>query len=162
MTPHPWIRHWTADNCGLALPLLTLLAGLMMACSHGNVGTKSVQTTSPAPPASEQYSSSDEIFTVVEQHPEFPGGMARFSEYMRQNLRYPEAARRAKVQGSAFVSFIVTKEGDIKDVNLLKGLGFGTNEEAIRLVQSMPRWLPGKQSGRPVNVKYNLAVHFAL
>ncbi|GAB3317124.1 hypothetical protein GCM10027299_08160 [Larkinella ripae] len=115
-----------------------------------------------APPASAQSPSNDPVFTVVEQSPEFPGGFARLDEYLRRNLRYPEAARNAKVEGRAFVSFIVTKEGAIKDVQLLKGLGYGTNEEAIRLVQTMPNWTPGKQSGQPVHVKYNLVVRFDL
>jgi protein TonB len=146
----------------LVLPLLMLLAGLMMACSHGNVGTKSVQTNSQSPPPSDPSPSSDKIYTVVEQQPEFPGGTARLAEYMHKNLRYPEPARRARVEGRAFVNFTITKEGNIKDLQLLKGLGFGTNEEAIRLVQAMPNWRPGVHLGQPVDVKYNIVVRFDL
>lgn len=104
----------------------------------------------------------EEVFTVVEQHPEFPGGMNKLANYLRKNLRYPEAARNAKLEGRVLVSFIVTAGGHIEDVYPLKSPGMGTAEEAVRLVQNMPNWIPGKQSGRPVNVRYNLVVNFIL
>ena len=102
------------------------------------------------------------IFTVVEQPPEFPGGMRKVGEYFQKNLHYPEAARNAKLEGRVFVTFIVTDKGDIRDVHTLKRLGLGTDEEAVRLIQSMPNWIPGKQNGQPVNVRYNLPVNFSL
>lgn len=104
----------------------------------------------------------EEIFTVVEQQPEFTGGMAALGQYLQKNLRYPAAAQRANVSGRVFVSFVVNTDGSIQDVQVLKGLGFGTDEEAIRVVKSMPKWRPGKQSGRPVRVKYNLPINFQL
>ena len=103
-----------------------------------------------------------EIFTVVEQQPEFPGGMKQLGEYIGQNIKYPAAAEKANAQGRVFVSFIVTKTGEITDVNLLKGIGFGADEEAIRVVQNMPRWKPAMQNGKAVNVKYNLPINFEL
>jgi TonB family protein len=102
------------------------------------------------------------IFTVVEQVPEFPGGVNAMMEYLGQNIRYPEAATKAKVQGRVFLSFVVTTEGEIKDIQILKGLGFGTDTESVRVVSSMPRWKPGMQSGKPVNVRYNLPISFQL
>lgn len=104
----------------------------------------------------------EEIFTVVEQQPEFQGGMAALSQYLGKNIRYPAAAQRANVSGRVFVSFVVNTDGSIQDVSVLKGLGFGTDEEAIRVVKSMPKWKPGKQSGRPVRVKFNLPINFTL
>ncbi|WP_019989331.1 energy transducer TonB [Rudanella lutea] len=104
----------------------------------------------------------DEVFTVVEQQPEFTGGMAALSSYLSKNLRYPAAAQRANVSGRVFVSFVVNTDGSIQDVQVLKGLGFGTDEEATRVVKAMPKWKPGKQSGRPVRVKYNLPINFQL
>ena len=103
-----------------------------------------------------------EIFTVVEQQPEFPGGMEKLGDYLEQNLRYPEAAQKAKAQGRVFVSFIVTKTGEVDNVNVLKGIGFGADEEAVRVVSEMPRWTPAKQSGHVVNVRYNLPINFQL
>ena len=104
----------------------------------------------------------EQIFTVVEQQPEFTGGMAALGQYLSKNLRYPAAAQRANVAGRVFVSFVVNTDGSIQDVTVLKGLGFGTDEEAQRVVKSMPKWRPGKQSGRPVRVKYNLPINFTL
>lgn len=104
----------------------------------------------------------EEIFTVVEQQPEFSGGMAALGQYLSKNLRYPAAAQRANIAGRVFVSFVVNTDGSIQDVQVLKGLGFGTDEEAQRVVKGMPKWRPGKQSGRPVRVKYNLPINFTL
>ena len=66
------------------------------------------------------------------------------------------------MEGKVFLTFIVTAEGDIKDIQILKGLGFGMDEESIRLIKAMPRWVPGAQGGRPVNVKFNLPITFEL
>jgi periplasmic protein TonB len=104
----------------------------------------------------------EQVFTVVEQQPEFSGGMAALGQYLSKNLRYPAAAQRANVSGRVFVSFVVNTDGSIQDVSVLKGLGFGTDEEAIRVIKAMPKWRPGKQSGRPVRVKYNLPINFTL
>jgi TonB family protein len=103
-----------------------------------------------------------EVYTVVENQPEFPGGMAALGNYMSKTIKYPAAAERANVSGRVFVSFIVTKTGEVQNVEILKGLGFGTDEEATRVVAAMPRWIPGSQGGQPVNVKYNLPINFSL
>jgi TonB family protein len=103
-----------------------------------------------------------EVYTVVENQPEFPGGMAALGNYLEKNLKYPMAAQRANVSGRVFLSFIVTTAGEIKNVEVLKGIGFGTDEEALRVVAAMPRWQPGSQGGVPVNVKYNLPINFQL
>ena len=100
------------------------------------------------------------VYTVIEKQPEFPGGMDALTNYLRKNVGYPEAAVKANVAGRVFVSFIVERGGQLTDIHLLKGLGFGCDEEAMRVVQAMPRWKPGSQSGRPVRVKYNLPVQF--
>ena len=102
------------------------------------------------------------IFTVVEEPPSFPGGPTKLDEFIQTHLRYPVVAIKKNVQGKVFVSFIVTKEGSIQEVHPIKGIGFWADEEAVRLVESMPNWNPGKQAGRPVNVKYNLVIPFSL
>jgi periplasmic protein TonB len=104
----------------------------------------------------------EEIFTVVEQNPEFVGGNAAMYAWLGKNIKYPAAAQRANISGKVFVSFTVNTDGSITDAQVLKGLGFGTDEEAIRVVKSMPKWKPGKQSGRAVRVKYNLPISFQL
>jgi TonB family protein len=103
-----------------------------------------------------------EVFTVVEQNPEFPGGLRELGSYIGRNMRYPAPARRANVQGKIFVQFVVGEDGDIRSPKIIKGLGFGCDEEALRVVLSMPKWTPGKQNGKAVAVQYNLPIAFVL
>ncbi|MDB5240406.1 MAG: hypothetical protein JWP57_1031 [Spirosoma sp.] len=103
-----------------------------------------------------------EVYTVVEQVPEFPGGMSALGTYLMKNLRYPARAQQANVKGRVFVQFVVTETGTIQDLRILKGIGFGCDEEAVRVVSRMPNWIPGKQNGKPVSVMYNLPIQFEL
>jgi periplasmic protein TonB len=103
-----------------------------------------------------------DFFIMVEQQPEFPGGMSAMQQFLGRSLHYPTGAAQAGVSGKVFVSFIVGTDGRITDVAVLKGIGFGCDEEAVRVVRAMPVWKPGKQSGRAVRVKYNLPISFAL
>ncbi|TAG69001.1 MAG: energy transducer TonB, partial [Runella slithyformis] len=82
--------------------------------------------------------------------------------YLGKNIKYPAAASRANVSGKVYLTFVVNTDGSIQDVQTLKGLGFGCDEEAQRVIRSMPKWKPGKQSGRSVRVKFNLPVSFVL
>ena len=102
------------------------------------------------------------IFTVVESMPEFPGGMAELYTYLGNNIKYPVMAKESGIQGKVYVTFVVERDGSITDVRVLRGIGGGCDEEAIRVVQSMPKWNPGKQRGKPVRVQYNLPVRFTL
>ena len=104
----------------------------------------------------------NEVFSVVEQNPTFPGGASNLYHFIKTNLRYPAAAARANVQGHVFVRFVVNTDGAIDRISVLKGLGFGTDEEAVRLMTQMPKWIPGKQNGRPVAVMFNLPIQFRL
>lgn len=103
-----------------------------------------------------------EVFTVVEDHPQFPGGMKKLGEYLGENLKYPEAAVKAKVEGKVFVRFVVTDKGEITNVEVLRGIGYGADEEAVRVVEQMPNWTPARQNGKAVNVMYNLPIRFQL
>jgi periplasmic protein TonB len=104
----------------------------------------------------------DTPFINVEMQPSFVGGMAEFAHFLQKNLKYPPAAQRANVQGRVFLSFIVEKDGRITAVESIKGIGFGCDEEAARVVKMMPKWNPGKQQGNPVRVKFTLPVVFKL
>lgn len=104
----------------------------------------------------------DEIFDVVENAPEFPGGMEAWYQYLNKNLKYPTQARRMGIEGTVYVVFVVNTDGTIQDVELLRGIGGGCDEEAIRVVSSAPKWTPGKQRGRPVRVRMRLPVRFKL
>lgn len=105
---------------------------------------------------------SEEVFTTVEENPSFEGGVKKMYEFIGRNLRYPEPAKRANVQGKVFVKFIVRKDGTVSDLQVLKGVGFGCDEETVRVLGSMPKWNPGKQNGKPVSVYFTMPISFVL
>jgi protein TonB len=103
-----------------------------------------------------------EIFTVVESMPTFPGGMGALMKYLAENIKYPPLAKESGIQGRVFINFVVEPDGSISNVKVLRGIGGGCDEEAVRVVKNMPKWSPGKQRGKPVRVSYNLPVKFTL
>lgn len=102
------------------------------------------------------------IFTIVEENPEFVGGEAELFKFLGKNIKYPPMAKDAGIKGVVYVNFVVYETGEIKDVKVLRGIGGGCDEEAIRVVKSMPKWKPGKQRGKAVRVSYNLPIRFSL
>lgn len=102
------------------------------------------------------------IFTVVEEMPSFPGGEGKLFEYLQKNIKYPPVARENGIQGRVYVTFVVDKDGKIRDAKILRGIGGGCDEEALRVVRAMPEWKAGRQNGRSVQVQYNLPVNFTL
>jgi len=103
-----------------------------------------------------------EIFTVVEDQPGYPGGDEARIKYLAENIKYPQMARESQIQGTVYVTFVVEKDGRVRDVRVLRGIGGGCDEEAIRVIQNMPRWNPGKQRGKPVRVQFNMPIKFTL
>lgn len=103
-----------------------------------------------------------EIFTVVESMPEFPGGDAARMKFLQENIKYPQLARESGIQGTVYVTFVVETDGRVTDVRVLRGIGGGCDEEAVRVIQAMPRWNPGKQRGKPVRVQFNMPIRFTL
>ena len=104
----------------------------------------------------------DEIFTIVEDQPQYPGGMSAFYQFVFKNLKYPSQARRMGIEGRVFVQFVVDKDGTIKDVVAVKGIGAGCDEEAVRVIKGSPKWKAGKQRGKPVKVRMILPITFKL
>ena len=105
----------------------------------------------------------EEIFQVVEQQPEFPGGMKALAEYYRDNIKYPRISQENGSQGRAFIRFVVNADGSIQDVEVVKSTGdVYLDNEAVRVVEAMPKWSPGRQSGKPVRVYFTLPVNFRL
>jgi protein TonB len=102
------------------------------------------------------------IFLVVEEMPTFPGGEGELINYLHKNIKYPSIARENNIQGRVYVTFVVDNDGKIKDAKVLRGIGGGCDEEALRVVRAMPDWKPGRQNGRNVQVQYNLPVNFTL
>ncbi len=104
----------------------------------------------------------EKAFLSVDQMPMFAGGDAALFKYLGNNINYPARAKQAGVEGLVVVTFVVAANGDIQDVTVLKGLGYGTDEEAMRVIEHMPAWTPGRQNGRAVPVRYTLPIRFNL
>jgi len=120
---------------------------------------KDVKVVAPAPQA---VTSDDQTFSVVEQMPEYPGGMRAGLEFMARNLRYPTKAREAGKQGRVIVQFVVRKDGSLSDFKVLRPVDPWLDAEAIRVISTMPKWKPGMQDRKPVSVKFTLPVTFML
>lgn len=105
----------------------------------------------------------NKIYSIVavKNRPQFPGGMAAFYKFLSANIKYPEQAKKENVKGHVFISFVIEKDGSVANIKVDKGLGAGTDEEAVRVLKLSPKWIPGTQNGEPVRVKYNLPIKFA-
>ena len=104
----------------------------------------------------------DQIFLVVEETAAPTGGMPAFYEFVAKKLKYPAQARRMGIEGKVFVEFVIERDGSITDVKAIKGIGAGCDEEAVRVLQSAPKWKPGKQRGKPVRQRMVLPIAFKL
>ncbi len=102
------------------------------------------------------------IFQVVEQMPEFPGGMQKAMEFLGKNIKYPVAAQEAKIEGRVIVQFVVERDGSVSDAKVMRGVNPELDAEAVRVVSIMPKWNPGKQRGKAVAVKYTMPIMFRL
>ncbi len=102
------------------------------------------------------------VYIAVEKPTHFRGGQKKINKYLDANLHYPAQARQAGVSGVVFVTFVVDKTGKVKDVRIAKGIGYGCDEEAHRLVRLMPDWVPAMQNGKPVSMHYGISVRFDL
>jgi len=157
----------TSKNAVRAALLAALAVSGAAACS-GSDGVASpgegvfIPSPPPAAPPPPPPAPPPPIFTIVEEMPTFPGGDQALLEYMAKNTKYPPLARENGLQGIVVVTFVVDERGRIKDAQVLRGIGGGCDEEAMRVVQSMPPWKPGKQRGMSVRVQYNLPFRFTL
>lgn len=104
----------------------------------------------------------DEIFTIVEELPEPVGGTKAFLAYLAENINYPKQAMRIGVSGKVYLQFVVEKDGSLTDIKVVKGIGAGCDEEAVRVLSEAPNWKPGKQRGKPVRVSKLVPIHFRL
>lgn len=104
----------------------------------------------------------EEVFLIVEQSAEFAGGMAGFYKYVAEHIRYPNEAKNNDVTGRVIVEFIIGSDGSVRDARVVKGIGYGCDEEALRVIKGMPKWSPGKQQGRAVSQKLTVPIKFTL
>jgi protein TonB len=119
---------------------------------------ESIVIPAPAPDVEE----TEQIFTIVEQSAYPKGGLAGFYQYVKDNIRYPAQAKRMAIQGRVFVEFVISKDGSSTDVHVVKGIGAGCDEEAVRIVAGSPSWNPGRQRGKPVHQRYTLPIIFKM
>jgi protein TonB len=103
-----------------------------------------------------------QVFDVVEQMPEYPGGMQALFEYLGQNLKYPEDAKEQKIEGRVIAIFVVETDGSISNVEVVRPVFPSLDAEAVRVLSGMPKWKPGMQSGKVVRVKYTVPINFSL
>ncbi len=104
----------------------------------------------------------DDVFTIVENMPEFPGGIEGMMKYFRENIKYPAEAKETGVSGKVFINFIVDTAGNITNAKVIRGVNEPINAEALRVVNAMPAWKPGTQKGKAVKVSYNIPINFTL
>ena len=119
---------------------------------------KEVIATEPVKPKEEE----NKVFDVVEQMPSYPGGMSALMQYLSSNIKYPAIAEENGIQGRVICTFVVERDGSITDVRIAKSVDPSLDKEAMRVVSKMPKWIPGKQNGSAVRVKYTLPVTFRL
>lgn len=120
------------------------------------------KTGMTVPSAADAKPDANGIYSVVEQMPEYPGGMAALMEYLSKNAKYPEEARQKKIEGRVVVQMIINDQGEVKEPKIVQGVDPSLDAEALRLVSEMPRWTPGKQKGKAIAVKYTIPVMFRL
>ncbi len=128
---------------------------------EGQEGGIDASLAEPPPPVMEE-KKEEEPFKYVEQMPAFPDGEAAMMKYIRSNVRYPTIAKENGIEGTVVIQFVVSSSGNISKVQVARGIGGGCDEEAVRVVKSMPDWKPGKHNGKAVPVSFTLPIKFKL
>jgi len=150
---------------GMALALMATMAPQETIAGKNTIQTldaKNAEILEMQADASSNPFPKDTIFIKVDQWPVFPGGDEARIQFIRENIRYPEAARSARIQGIVFVTFVVEKDGSLTNVGIIRGVDGGLDEEAVRVVESMPKWAPGLKGGQPVRVEFTMPIRFVL
>lgn len=158
-------NRWMMLKALFIIPVATLAVSVFANTTDMSSMAKAVNTTANSISTNNMQTKQSDIKTAddVEVMPEFKGGNKAMMEFLMMNMKYPESAAKAKQQGRAVVGFVVGKDGTINDVYIVKSTGYDVlDNEAMRVVKSMPAWEPGKQKGKPVNVKYFVPITFKL
>ena len=158
-------NRWMMLKALFIIPVATLAMSVFANTSDiSNMANAVNTTTNTLSTTNMQLQQPDtKVFVVVEEMPKFKGGESAMKEFLMMNMKYPQTAVKAKQQGRAIVGFIVRKDGTVSDVQITKSAGHAVlDKEAMRVVKSMPAWEPGKQKGKPVNVKYYVPITFRL
>ena len=158
-------NRWMMLKALFIIPVATLAVSVFANTTDMSSMAKAANTTANSISTNNMQTKQSDIKTAddVEVMPEFKGGNKAMMEFLMMNMKYPQAAAKAKQQGRAVVGFVVRKDGTVSDVHITKSAGYAVlDEEAMRVVKAMPAWEPGKQKGKPVNVKYFVPITFRL
>jgi len=123
---------------------------------------ETVIDVAPVVVAEEEEEDATEVFFIVEDMPEFPGGELALRKYISSHVKYPVIAQENGIQGKVYVTFVVGKDGKVYNAGIARGVDPSLNKEALRVVNSLPKWKPGKQRGKAVNVSYTVPINFVL
>ena len=121
-----------------------------------------VEIQDDVPIVVEEPEEEEQIFQVVENQPEFPGGMAELMKFLQKNIKYPSICQEQGIQGRVIVQFVVNTDGSIVDAQVIKPVNPYLDKEALRVISTMPKWIPGKQRGKAVRVRFTVPVTFRL
>lgn len=139
------------------------LADVEIASSEDDASAAQQETyVAPVVEEEEEEEAAQQIFTVVEKQPEFPGGMAELMKFLAKSIKYPVIAQENGIQGRVVCSFVVNRDGSIVDIQVMRGVDPSLDKEAVRVIGTMPKWKPGEQRGKPVRVRFILPVQFRL
>ena len=158
-------NRWMMLKALFIIPVATLAVSVFASNTGVSTVTREAVRTANALPTTNMQTqqSATKAYDVVEVMPKFKGGESAMMEFLMMNMKYPQTAVKAKQQGRVIVGFIVRKDGTVSDVHITRSVGYDVlDKEAMRVVKSMPAWEPGKQNGKPVNVKYNVPITFRL
>ncbi|MEI6454854.1 MAG: M56 family metallopeptidase [bacterium] len=156
---------WRRIKFLLVLPVLVVVVSILSANTIKVVPVKTGDLTGLAKsqekkPVQSLENSDTAVYTVVEKLPSFPGGGDACVKFIKKNIKYPEEALKKDIRGTVYVTFVVMTDGTVSNVKILRGIGGGCDEEAIRVLKMMPKWTPGEQKGKKVNVAFNLPIKF--
>ncbi len=139
------------------------LADVEIASSEDDASAAQAETyVAPVVEEEEEEESAQQIFSVVEKQPEFPGGMSELMKFLAKSIKYPVIAQENGIQGRVVCSFVVNRDGSIVDIQVMRGVDPSLDKEAVRVIGTMPKWKPGEQRGKPVRVRFILPVQFRL
>lgn len=145
-------------KCLLFVVSALILLVIVIAPARANAQDKREKTTQTR----KDTATDDKVYEVCEQMPIFEGGDAALLKYLRENLKYPDKTKDRGVQGRLVIGFIVEKDGSLTDVKVLRPVDIDLDAEALRVIKGMPKWIPGRQNGKRVRVRYLLPVHICL
>ena len=145
-------------KCLLFVVSALILLVIVVAPVRANAQDKREKTTQTR----KDTATDDKVYEVCEQMPIFEGGDAALLKYLRENLKYPDKTKDRGVQGRVVIGFIVEKDGSLTDVKVLRPVDIDLDAEALRVIKGMPKWIPGRQNGKRVRVKYLLPIHVCL